>query len=93
MINYSFVQTIRFDKFKRNTLKPPGQLNNRFILFQPVVDKYTEFYQTGQLRVNQISTIFPSFLQNHNIKKTKLEWLKLDHSICDTENYFLKKKI
>ena len=64
------------------TFKPLCFLKNRFILFLPIVDKYIEFYQTGKLRVNQIFTILPSFLQSHNIKQTKLESLKLDHSIC-----------
>ena len=45
-------------------------LKNRFILFLPIANKYTEFCQTGKLRVNQIFTILPSFLQSHNTKET-----------------------
>ena len=82
MIHYSF-----HFKFKRNILK------NRCILFRPIVGKCIEFYHMGKLHVNQIFTILPSFYGSHYIKETKLESLKLDHSICDTEKYFLMQKI
>ena len=79
-IYYSFVETIRFQKFKCNILNPSCLLKNQFILFLPIVDKYIELYQTGKLCLNQIFTIIPSFPQIHNIKETKLKWLKRDHS-------------
>ena len=76
MIHYSFVETTRFYKFKRNILTPPfppppSLLKGRFILFLPIVDKNIEFYQTRKLRVNQTFTNLPSFLQSFNIKETK----------------------
>ena len=53
-IHYRFVETNRSYKFKRNVLKLPCQLKNLFSFFLPIVDKYIPFYQTGELRVNQI---------------------------------------
>ena len=36
----------------------------------------------------------PSSLQNYNKNETKCEWLKLNNSVCDIENYFnVKGKI
>ena len=91
MIYKSFVEIIRFNKFKRNILTPPpppsptlSLLKSRFVLFLPIADKYIEFYQTGKLRVNQTFTILPSFLQSRNIKKTKFKQGKpLALSLCD----------
>ena len=91
MIYKSFVEIIRFNKFKRNILPPPPPssatlylLKSRFVLFLPIADKYIEFYQTEKLRVNQTFTILPSFLRSHNIKETKFKQGKpLALSLCD----------
>ena len=48
---------------------PPGLLKSRFILFLPIVDKHSKFYQTGILRLNQILTILLSYFKIINKKK------------------------
>ena len=43
--------------------KSLGLLKGRFILFVPIFDKNSKFYQTEILRVSQIFTIFVFYLK------------------------------
>ena len=88
MINWSFFQKIYSCKFMSMIFK--------IILFLPIVDKHSKFYQTGILRDCVWIKYLPSYFlssASHSKKETKIESLKLDNSICDTESYFQMRQI
>ena len=88
MINWSFFQKIYSCKFMSMIFK--------IILFLPIVDKHSKFYQTGILRDCVWIKYLPSYFlssASHSKKETKIESLKLDNSICDTESYFQMQQI
>ena len=65
-------------------------------LFLPIVDKHSKFYQTGILHDCVWIKYLPSYFlssASHSKKETKIESLKLDNSICDTESYFQMRQI
>ena len=72
--------------------KSLGLLKGRFILFVPIFDKNSKFYQTEILRVSQIFTIFVFYLKIIK-KESKSEWIKLDKSVFDRESFFPMQKI
>ena len=72
--------------------KSLGLLKGRFILFVPIFDKNSKFYQTEILRVSQIFTIFVFHLKIIK-KESKSKWIKLDESVFDRESFFPMQKI